>query len=159
MSTICLIAAMAQNRVIGFENRLPWRIKAEMQHFKQSTLGKPVIMGRKTFESHPMNKKPLVKRHNIILTRDKDYHADNVTVVHSIDEALQAAGDVDEIMVIGGESLYRCFLPYAQRMLLSVIPQQIEGDAFFPEYDAAEWQQVAEQKHSEFTVKVLEKKP
>lgn len=108
---ISLVVAMDEGRVIGIDNRLPWRLPADLQHFRRVTLGKPVLMGRKTFDSIG---KPLAGRDNIVVTQDRRYRPAGVTVVHSIDEALAAAGDADEIMVIGGASFYEQLLPRAR---------------------------------------------
>lgn len=137
---ISLIAAMTDDRVIGIENRLPWKLPSDMQWFRQHTLGKPIIMGRKTFES--FGARPLPQRRNIIITTDTAYQAAGSTVVHSIEEALQAAGEVDEVMIIGGESFYRQMLPRAERLYLTLVHAAIEGDAWFPEFDAGQWREV-----------------
>ena len=135
---ISLIAAMADDRAIGIENCLPWKISADMQWFREKTMGKPMIMGRKTFES--FGAKPLPGRSNIIITHDKQYQAEGTEVVHSIDEALQAAGDVEEVMIIGGASFYEQMLPRANRFYLTLVHGQFEADAWFPEYNENEWQ-------------------
>ena len=136
---ISLIAGMDKNSLIGQGNRLPWRLPADMKHFRQHTLGKPVLMGRKTFESIG---KPLPKRTNIILTRDLDYRADGCIVTHSIEEALKTASDCDELMVIGGASIYELFLPRANRLYLTYVHGCFEGDVYFPAFDLANWQEV-----------------
>lgn len=137
---ISMIAAMTDERVIGIENRLPWRLPNDMKWFRQHTLGKPIIMGRKTFES--FGSKPLPDRTNIIITRDESYQAKDSIVVHSIDEALQAAGEVDEIMIIGGASFYEQMLPQADRLYLTFVHADVQGDAWFPEIDLSEWNEV-----------------
>lgn len=142
---ISLIWAMADNRVIGIENRLPWKLPADMKWFRQHTLGKPIVMGRKTFES--FGGKPLPERKNIIITHDQDYSAEGITVVHSIDEALAAAGDVDEVMIIGGMSFYEQMLPRADRLYMTLIHHEFEGDAWFPEFDLSPWIEVERQDH------------
>ena len=134
---ISMIAAMTDDGVIGIENRLPWKLPNDMKWFRQHTLGKPIIMGRKTFES--FGSKPLPDRTNIIITHDEDYQAIDSVVVHSIDEALQAAEDVDEVMIIGGASFYEQMLPRADRLYLTFVHSKIEGDAWFPEVNFAEW--------------------
>lgn len=134
---ISLIAAMTDDRVIGIENRLPWKLPNDMKWFRQHTLGKPIIMGRKTFES--FGAKPLPDRTNIIITRDESYQAKDSVVVHSIEEALQAVGEVDEVMIIGGASFYDQMLPHADRLYLTYVHAKIEGDAWFPEIDISEW--------------------
>lgn len=142
---IALIAAMADNRVIGINNRLPWKLPADMKWFRQHTLGKPIVMGRKTFES--FGGKPLPDRKNIIVTHDPHYQATGATVVHSIDAAIAAAGDVEEIMIIGGASFYAQMLPRAQRLYLTYVHIQVNGDAWFPELDAMQWQIVQQTEH------------
>ena len=137
---ISMIAAMTDDGVIGIENRLPWKLPNDMKWFRQHTLGKPIIMGRKTFES--FGSKPLPDRTNIIITRDKTYQAKGSIVVHSIDEALQAAGDVDEVMIIGGASFYEQMLPQANRLYLTLVHAKTEGDAWFPEIDFSAWNEV-----------------
>ena len=137
---ISMIAAMTDERVIGIENRLPWKLPNDMKWFRQHTLGKPIIMGRKTFES--FGAKPLLDRTNIIITRDESYQAKDSIVVHSIEEALQAAGEVNEVMIIGGASFYAQMLPRTDRLYLTYVHTKIEGDAWFPEIDFSEWQEV-----------------
>lgn len=134
---ISLIAAMTDNRVIGIENRLPWKLPNDMKWFRQHTLGKPIVMGRKTFES--FGGRPLPDRTNIVITHDKDYRAEGAIVVHSIDEAIQAAGNVPEIMIIGGASFYAQMLARADRLYLTVVHAQLEGDAWFPEFPMDNW--------------------
>ena len=143
--TISLIAALGNNRVIGNENKLIWNIPADMKRFREITLGKPVIMGRKTFESIG---KPLPKRKNIILTRDKNYKADGCIVVNSREDALKSAGD-GEVMIIGGAMIYAEFLPIANKMYLTIIGREFEGDAYFPEYNENEWKEVSREVHEE----------
>lgn len=140
MPVISLIAAMTEERVIGIENSLPWKLPNDMKWFRQQTMGKPIVMGRKTFES--FGAKPLPGRTNIIITRDENYMAADCIVAHTIDEALQAAGNVEEVMIIGGASFYEQMLPQAQRMYLTFVHTQVEGDAWFPEFDKSQWQEV-----------------
>ena len=137
---ISMIAAMTDNGVIGIENRLPWKLPNDMKWFRQHTLGKPIIMGRKTFES--FGAKPLPERTNIIITRDESYQAQDSIVVHSIDEALRAAGEVDEVMIIGGASFYEQMVPRADRLYLTFVHANIEGDAWFPQIDFSDWHEV-----------------
>ena len=141
---ISLIAAMGKNRVIGKDNSLPWKLPEDMKRFKEITSGKPVIMGRKTFESIG---RPLPNRLNIIITRDKNYKAEGCIVVHSINEALKAAEGNSEVMIIGGEQIFREFLPMANRMYLTLIDEDFEGDAYFPEYNKNEWKEVHRGEH------------
>lgn len=137
---ISLIAAMAHDGVIGINNKMPWHLPSDMRWFRQHTLGKPTVMGRKTFES--FGGKPLPKRSNIIITRDTNYRADDCIVVTSIEQAIQAAGDVKEIMIIGGGTFYKQMLPGADRLYLTYVEVEIEGDSWFPEFDLHEWQEV-----------------
>lgn len=137
---ISLIAAMADDRVIGIDNRLPWRLPADMKWFRQHTLGKPIIMGRKTFES--IGSKPLPDRLNIVVTRDLQYRAPGAVVVHDIDQAIAAAGAVDEVMFIGGASFYEQMLPRAERLYLTFVHIQVVGDAWFPDYDPSQWREL-----------------
>jgi len=138
---ISIIAAMTDDRVIGINNSLPWKLPSDMKWFRQQTLGKPILMGRKTFES--FGARPLPERTNIIVTRDKNYQAEGAVVVHSIDAALQAAGNVDEIMIIGGASFYEQMLPQARRMYLTRVHTEVAGDAWFPEFDKSQWREVS----------------
>jgi dihydrofolate reductase len=144
--TISLIAAMADDRAIGIENRLPWKLPADMKWFRRHTLGKPIIMGRKTFES--FGGRPLPERTNIVITHDETYRADGAVVVHSIDEAIAAAGEVGEVMIIGGESFYRQMLPKADRFYMTRVHGCFEADAWFPEFDEGEWREVAREEHA-----------
>jgi len=137
---ISIVVAMAANRVIGNNNRLPWHLPADLKHFKQTTMGKPILMGRKTWESIG---RALPGRTNIVITRDENYAAPGCVVVHSIEAAMQAAQQQDEVMVIGGAEFYRQVLPRADTIYLTRIHQDFEGDAFFPELDEAGWQEVA----------------
>lgn len=141
---ISLIAAMGKNRVIGKDNSLPWKLPEDMKRFKKLTLGKPVIMGRKTFESIG---KPLPDRKNIILTKDKNYRAEGCIIAHSADNALKAAKTGKEIMIAGGEQIFREFLPKASRMYLTFIDKDFEGDAHFPKYNQAEWKETKREEH------------
>ncbi|WP_456404421.1 type 3 dihydrofolate reductase [Thiolapillus sp.] len=141
---ISIIAAMARNRVIGKDNGLPWRLPADLQHFKQITMGKPMIMGRKTWESLPGL---LPGRPHIVVTRNPDYNAEGATVVHSLEEGFAAAGDADEIMIVGGANLYAQALSHAQRMYLTQIDVEVDGDAWFPEYDLGKWRETASETH------------
>ncbi len=137
---LSLVAAMARNRIIGRNGSLPWRLPADMRHFVRLTRGKPVISGRRSFQDIG---KPLPGRHNIVLTRDPLFTAPGCTVVHDVESAIRAAGAVEEIMVIGGEVVYRRFLPLAHRLHLTVVEADIEGDTHFPEFDQAAWRESA----------------
>jgi len=144
-SPLSIIAAMARNRVIGRDNRLPWRLPADLQHFKRITMGKPMIMGRKTWESLPGL---LPGRRHIVVTRDRDYQGVGAEVVHSLDQAMSQAGDVDEIMLVGGANLYAQAMGLASRLYLTEIDADVEGDAWFPEFDPAQWREVSREDHS-----------
>jgi dihydrofolate reductase len=141
---ISIIVAMAEERVIGIENRLPWSLPEDMKWFRRHTLGKTVVMGRSTYESIG---RPLPDRRNVVITRDPDFKAPGCDVVHSVDEALATAGD-GEVMVIGGESVYRQLLPHADRLYLTEVHARIEGDAWFPAIDAAEWHETERHEFS-----------
>ena len=130
---------MGKNRVIGRDGRLPWRMPADMKRFREVTIGKPILMGRVTYESIG---RPLDGRHNIVLTRDNDYRAQGCTVVHSIEEALAVAGE-GEIMVIGGAMLYEQLLPDADRIYLTLIDAEFRGDSHFPEITLGSWSEVS----------------
>jgi dihydrofolate reductase len=136
---IAIVVAMAENRVIGRDNRLPWHLPADLRHFRQVTVGKPVLMGRKTHESIG---RPLPERTNIVLTRDPSYQVPGCVVAHSIERASDAAGGHEEVMVIGGTDLYRQLLPKAERIYLTLVHAAFEGDARFPELDEREWREV-----------------
>ncbi len=142
---ISLIAAMDENRVIGIDNRLPWKLPSDMKWFRRHTLGKPVIMGRKTFDS--LGRRPLPDRLNIVITRDRSFTAPGAVVVHSIDEALAACGDAPEAMIIGGASFYEQMLPRAQRLYLTLVHTRTEGDAWFPQWDPKDWREVEREEH------------
>jgi dihydrofolate reductase len=137
---ISMIAAMTTDRVIGIDNTLPWKLPADMKWFRQQTMGKPIVMGRKTFES--FGAKPLPGRQNIIISRDQNYQATGCDVVHSIDEAMSLVKSTEEVMIIGGASFYEQMLPRAQRMYLTYVAANVTGDAWFPEFSSSEWREV-----------------
>ena len=151
---ISIIAAVAKNGVIGVNNSLPWYLPDDLKHFKDKTLGKAVLMGRKTFESLGGS---LKERQNIILTRDPNYQAPNCEVVSSIEEAKKIAKS-DEIMIIGGASLYAQTLPIANKMYLTLIDKEYEGDAFFPNYDKNDWVEVERDERDGFSFVTLERR-
>lgn len=134
---ISLIVAMSKNRVIGHGGRIPWRLPAEQRYFKQMTLGKPLVFGRKTYESIG---KPLPGRDNIILTRNPTYQAPGCQVVHTLKQVLDAAGTAPELMIGGGAYIYTLFLPLATRLYLTTIDLTIQGDTHFPEINHTQWQ-------------------
>jgi dihydrofolate reductase len=137
--TISLVVAASENNVIGKDNRLLWHLPNDMKFFKNTTWGMPVIMGRKTFESLG---KPLTGRTNIVMTRDKQWTANGTTVSSNMDEAMKAAADTDakEVFVIGGGEIFKQVLPQANRVYLTRVHTSLEGDAFFPELPAKEWE-------------------
>jgi dihydrofolate reductase len=145
MSEIVLIAAMANNRVIGVENRLPWRLPDDLQHFKKLTLGHGIIMGRKTWESLPG---VLPERRHIVVTRDKGYQADGAVMVHSIEDAIALIPEAEPVYIVGGANLYQQLLPRAHSMQLTLVDAEIEGDAFFPEWNDSEWQETGRVHHA-----------
>jgi len=136
---ISIIVAMDANGVIGRDNELPWHLPADLQHFKKTTMGKPILMGRKTYESIG---RPLPGRTNIVITRDSRYQAAGCVVVNSIDAAMDAAGEQDEIMVIGGAEFYRQVLPRTKTVYLTRIHATFDGDTVFPELNEADWCEV-----------------
>ncbi|MBL1352074.1 MAG: type 3 dihydrofolate reductase [Zetaproteobacteria bacterium] len=141
---ISLIWGMDKQRLIGCNNTLPWHLPADMQWFRQHTLGKPILMGRKTYESIG---KPLPKRLNLILTRQKNLDIAGCTVVHSLEDATQATGDTAEIMVMGGAEIYQMCLPHANRLYITHIDGDFNGDRWFPDIDLSTWQLVYQEKH------------
>jgi dihydrofolate reductase len=149
--TLSIVCAMAQNRVIGRDNKLPWHLPADLAYFKNLTLGHPIIMGRKTFESIG---RPLPQRTNIVVTAQAGWSAAGVTVVNSLEEALTAANQaalamgVQEMMLIGGATLYEQALPLAHRLYLTEVQAEIEGDAFFPQWNRSQWMEKSRQPHS-----------
>ncbi|WP_239614430.1 dihydrofolate reductase [Cohnella mopanensis] len=140
--TVTLIAAVASNGTIGIDNQLPWRLPADMKYFKQNTIGKPVLMGRKTYESLG---RPLKDRTNVILSRTLQQAPEGCELVSSIEEAIAKYNDV-ELMVIGGADIYAQMLEQADRLQLTEIGQPFEGDAFFPEYDKREWKLISREE-------------
>lgn len=141
---LALIAALARNRVIGRDDRLPWHLPADLRFFKQTTMGKPLVMGRRTWESIG---RPLPGRRMIVLSRDPDYRAAGCTVAHALGEALEMVSVVPEVMVIGGASLYEQTLPLAERLYLTQVEAEVVGDAWFPSWNPREWQLVWEETH------------
>jgi dihydrofolate reductase len=141
---VSLIVAASANNVIGVRGELPWRLPVDLRRFKQVTTGKPIIMGRLTWDSigHP-----LPNRRNIVISRNPDFTAAGCDIVASPDEAVEMAGDVDEVMIIGGGQLYREFLPRAQRIYLTRVAVNIVGDASFPELVDEEWCEISRESH------------
>jgi len=143
---ISMIVAMAENRVIGLDNKMPWHLPGDLKFFKRVTLGKPVIMGRKTYQSIG---RPLPGRMNIVLTRDNDLHIEGVTCVQTVEQALALVADVEEVMVIGGATIYQQFLSKATRLYLTFIDLNVDGDTLFPDYQAmADWNEIDREAHT-----------
>ncbi|MCP2036274.1 dihydrofolate reductase [Planomicrobium sp. HSC-17F08] len=157
---ISLMVAHDPNRVIGKDNQLPWHIPEDLAYFKKHTIGKGIVMGRNTYESIG---RPLPKRRNIVVTRNPEYRADGIDVVHNLDEAIRLAKEQhEEVMVIGGEQIFRTILPQADRLYITLIKQEFDGDTFFPEY-GAEWTAVSESEEQvsgdiRFVYRVFERK-
>lgn len=148
---ISLIAAIAENNCIGNNNKLPWYLPEDLKYFKAITSGKAIIMGRNTYDSLG---KPLPNRTNIVITRNKDFSAaEGVRVVHSLDEAIKVAEAVahiqgqDEVLVIGGAQIYTEALNRANRLYLTEVCKTVSGDAFFPDWEKSDWQEMAREKH------------
>lgn len=138
MTVITAIAALSRNRVIGSGNKIPWHIPDDFKHFKRTTMGHPVIMGRKTFDS--LGGKPLPGRPHIIVSRNDHAPMEQVTFAKTIDEAIAAAARMDDdIFICGGEKIYEAALPHLNRMILTLIHRDYDGDTFFPEFDEAQW--------------------
>ncbi|CAN1563687.1 FolA Dihydrofolate reductase [Burkholderiaceae bacterium] len=141
---LSLIVAYAQNRVIGRDNTLPWKLPSDLAHFKRTTLGHPIIMGRKTWESLG---RPLPGRRNIVISRDANYPAQGAECVTSLAQAIAAVQDLEEAFVIGGAQIYQEALPFAQQVIATEVQESVEGDAFFAPLDKAQWIEASRQSH------------
>lgn len=139
MPCISLIVAMDKRGLIGRDNGLPWHLPNDLRHFKEVTMGKPILMGRKSYESIG---RPLPGRQNIVLTRDSQWQADGVDVTTSLEDALALAGTAEEVMVIGGAEVYALALPMAKRLYLTRIDAEFEGDTWFPALDLKQWDEI-----------------
>tara|TARA_R110002167_G_scaffold6277_6_gene28999 strand:+ start:71452 stop:71955 length:504 start_codon:yes stop_codon:yes gene_type:complete len=148
---IAMIWGMSRNRTIGRNNALPWHLSEDLKYFKRVTMGKPIIMGRKTWESIG---RPLPGRSNIVITRDPDYSADGIKVVGTLEEAISLAESIalidgaDEVVVIGGAQIYALTLPIADRLYMTQVHAEVEGDAFFPQFDLTQWHEVGREDFS-----------
>ena len=142
---ISLIVAASANNVIGAQGELPWRLSDDLRRFKEITMGKPIVMGRKTWDSIG---RPLPGRQNIVITRQPGFAAEGCDVVTSVAGAISAAGNAAEVMVIGGSQIYELFLPRADRLYLTRVHAEVEGDAFFPVITEQEWRLVDEEHHA-----------
>ena len=158
---ISLIVAMDHNGVIGNNGTLPWRLSSDLQHFKKITMGKPIIMGRKTHESIG---RPLPGRDNVVISRDKNYQAKNCTVLHSLECVYAKYHDNDEIMIMGGADLYQQTLDKARRIYLTEVHADLEGDTYFPKYDKEQWKEIErldfksdEKNEHDYSFVILEK--
>lgn len=140
MGIISIIVAVSENSVIGKDNDLIWYLPRDKRHFRNKTMGKPVVMGRKTYESIPDDYKPLEGRQNIIMTRNKNISIKGCDIAHSAEEALDIAIGSDEIMIAGGEEIYKEFLPYADIIYRTIVHHPFEGDRYFPEFNESEWE-------------------
>jgi dihydrofolate reductase len=151
MIQLAVIVAAADNGVIGCNDALPWHLPEDLRYFKRVTLGKPIVMGRKTFESIG---RPLPGRTNIVISRNPDYRADGIRTVTSLDDALQLAEDiavidaVEELMVIGGAQIYAEALPRADRLYYTAVHGIVDGDAFLPAIDWTQWRELSRETHS-----------
>ena len=161
---LSMISAVAENRVIGNKNALPWHLQADFKYFKETTLNKTIVMGLNTFKS--IGDKPLPDRKNIILNNDVNYIApEGCLLAHSIEELLEMTKNEPEVMICGGASVYKQFLPLAQRLYLTYIHESFEGDTYFPEVNMEEWKEVkrtdfkADEKNKfDYSFVILEKK-
>ncbi|CAM4169615.1 dihydrofolate reductase [Bordetella muralis] len=137
---LTLVVAYSDNRVIGRDNALPWKLPGDLAHFKRTTLGSPIIMGRKTWESLG---RPLPGRTNVVVSRNTEYAAPGAVVVPTLQAAVQACGDVADAYVIGGAQIYEQALPLAQRLIATEVHAVVEGDAFFPALPAEQWREIS----------------
>ena len=143
MQKISIIVAMSKNNVIGANNALLWHISEDLKRFKSLTMGKPIIMGRKTFDSIG---RPLPGRKNIVITRNTDLKIKGVNVVSSLDNVFSLIKDEEQVFVIGGEEIYRIFLDHATHLYVTEIDSVLEGDAYFPQFSANYWQEISREK-------------
>lgn len=146
--SICLVVAAAENNVIGIDNKMPWHLPKDLQYFKQVTMSKPIIMGRKTFDSIG---RPLPGRENIVITRQQEWQHDGVHVVNNIGAAIEFAEQLSphsDVMIIGGAEIYRQSLERADKIFLTRVYTELDGDAFFPSLDAAQWREISCEKHA-----------
>ena len=144
MSFLSIIVAKSRNNVIGSEGSLPWHIPEDLKKFKSITMGKPMIMGRSTFESIG---KALPGRKNIVMTRDKEYQADGISVAHNLEEALILCEQAREIMIIGGGEIYKLFFGIVNRLYLTNVEKHIDGDVFFPKIDLSKWRIIRKEEY------------
>ena len=153
-----LVVAVARNGVIGRDNTLPWRLPSDLAHFKRVTMGHPVVMGRRTYESIG---RPLPGRKNIVVTRNRAFHAPGCTVVSSLEEAWRAANGAEEVSVIGGTTLFEETLPIADTIHLTEVEADVEGDTYFPPLDRSRWEEREVERHpaderNAYPIRILE---
>lgn len=141
---LSIIVALAKNNVIGVDNNLPWHLPADLKYFKVMTMGKPIIMGRKTFQSIG---RPLPGRRNIVVTRNKNWHAEGIEVAHSAEEAAALADDCPEAMVIGGAQIYNQMMPLVDRLYVTEVDLDVAGDTHFPGFSFGPWREVSRDHH------------
>jgi len=142
---IAMIAAMAKNNVIGKDNDMPWHLPDDLKFFKSKTVGKPIIMGRKTFES--IGCRPLPNRQNFVISRNANLKFDGVQVFSSVDEAIAGLSNEEEVIIMGGGQLYKEMLPRADRLYVTMIDAEIDGDTFFPNWQALAWNTLDKVRH------------
>jgi dihydrofolate reductase len=146
MSRVALVVAVSRNGVIGRDGGLPWHISSDLKRFKAITMGKPMIMGRKTWESLP--KRPLPGRRNIVVTRQANYIAEGAQIASSLDEALSLSGDAEEIAIIGGGEIYRAAFDRTDRLYLTEVDMNVDGDTYFPPVKAVEWLEIGREQYA-----------
>jgi len=148
--TISIIAALSKNKVIGRKNDLPWHLPDDMNYFMQTTKGHYVIMGRKNYDSIPEKFRPLPNRTNLVITRQQDFKAPGCIVLSSIEKAIETARNAEEqeVFIIGGAEVYKLGLPMANRLYLTEIEAEIDGDTFFPEFSALDWKEISRKHHT-----------
>jgi dihydrofolate reductase len=154
MTRISIIAAVARNGVIGRDGDMPWHLPDELRHFKATTLGHPLVMGRRTFEAIG---RALPGRRTIVVTRDPGWHHADVETAHSFAEAVALAGPADEVFVAGGAQVYADAMPYAHRLLITEVDAEPEGDTYFPEWDRRAWREESREPHEGWTRVVYER--
>lgn len=141
---LSIIVAMDEQGVIGYKNTIPWRLAADMKHVKETTMGKPIVMGRKTHQSIG---KPLPGRENIVITRDVTFRSDGCRIFHSLDEALSHYAGSEEVMILGGAELYKLTLEQAGRIYLTEVHTKVEGDTYFPAFEQEQWREISRERH------------
>jgi dihydrofolate reductase len=154
MTRVTLLAAVGRNGVIGRDGDLPWHLPEDLRHFKVTTMGHPIVMGRRTFESIG---RVLPGRRTLVVTRSATWQHPDVETAHSFEEALALAGPADEVFVVGGGEVYAAALPFAHRLLLTEVDAEPDGDTFFPEWDRGRWREVAREPHDGFAVVTYER--